>query len=71
MFSTFKIELNGFSQKIIEEYYKKGVKIYDAHKLIIKKSLDKYLSVDGELKRMCSYLIRTKTKRLQLHLRDY
>lgn len=50
MFSSFKIELNGFSQKIIEEYYKKGVKIYDAHKLIIKKSLDKYLSVDGELK---------------------
>jgi len=50
MFSTFKMDLSEFSPKIIEEYYKTGVKTYDAHKLIIKKSLDKYLSVDGKLK---------------------
>ena len=50
MFATFKMDLPNLSGGVWEEYYNKGLKVYSAHKQKIKASLDKYLSIDGELK---------------------
>lgn len=50
MFATFKMALPDMNETIWEQYYKKGLEVYSAHKHKIKESLDKYLSVDGELK---------------------
>lgn len=50
MFATFKMDLPNMGESIWEQHYKKGLEIYSAHKRKIKESLDKYLSVDGELK---------------------
>ena len=50
MFATFKMDLPELAGDIREQYYKKGLKLYSAHKQKVKESLDKYLSVDGELK---------------------
>ena len=50
MFATFKMDLSDCSRDIWEQYYKEGSEVYSAHKQKIKESLDKYLSVDGELK---------------------
>lgn len=50
MFATFKMDLPNLSEGVWKEYYNKGVQEYSIHKQKIKGSLDKYLSVDGELK---------------------
>lgn len=50
MFATFKMDLPDCSRDIWEQCYKEGLEVYSAHKQKIKESLDKYLSVDGELK---------------------
>lgn len=50
MFATFKLNLQDLSGEFWEEYYRKGLKLYGVHKQKIKESLDKYLSIDGELK---------------------
>lgn len=50
MFATFKMDLPESAGEIREQYYKKGLKVYSAHKQKVKESLDRYLSVDGELK---------------------
>lgn len=49
MFATFKIDLSSLSENILNEYYKKGVKLYNADSEKIKESIDKYLSINGEL----------------------
>lgn len=50
MFATFKIALPDMNETIWKQYYEKGLAVYSTHKQKIKESLDKYLSVDGELK---------------------
>lgn len=50
MFATFKMDLPDLSRDDWEKYYKNGLEVYKSHKQKIKESLDKYLSVDGELK---------------------
>lgn len=50
MFATFKMDLPDMPRDVWEDCYSKGLKVYSAHKRQIKESLDKYLSVDGELK---------------------
>lgn len=51
MFATFKMDLPKLSENTMwEEYYKKGLEIYNEHEKCIKESLDKYLSPNGELK---------------------
>lgn len=50
MFATFKMDLPVLPGGVRERYYNKGKEVYGNHKQIIKESLDKYLSVDGELK---------------------
>lgn len=54
MFATFKMELSRFQEEIREEtrekYYKKGLELYAAHKRKLNESLEKYLSLNGQLK---------------------
>lgn len=50
MFATFKMDLSELPEEILEQYYKKGLKVYSINKQKIEESLDKYLSVDGELR---------------------
>ena len=84
MFATFKMALPDMNETIWKQYYEKGLAVYNTHKQKIKESLDKYLSVDGELKaseikkigfhplkQMCFYPIHIKTKRMLLHSQDY
>ena len=50
MFATFKMNLPDLSGDIWEQCYNKGLNVYSTQKQEMKESLDKYLSVDGELK---------------------
>ena len=50
MFATFKMALPDMNETSWKQYYEKGLAVYSTHKQKIKESLDKYLSVDGELK---------------------
>ncbi len=50
MFATFKMDLPDLSRDDWERYYKNDLEVFKSHKRKIKEYLDKYLSVDGELK---------------------
>lgn len=50
MFATFKINLHKLSGDNWNQYYEIGINVYEEYKREIKASLNKYLSVDGELK---------------------
>ncbi|WP_164130436.1 hypothetical protein [Sharpea azabuensis] len=77
MYASFKMSLQDIKSEISNEYYKKGLEIFNVDKKIAKDSLEEFLSTDGELqaseieknssrvlKQMCFYLILIKMKKV-------
>lgn len=50
MFATFKMKLPRFTGDDFEEFYQKGLRLYNSQKKIVQESLDKYLSPNGFLR---------------------